>query len=457
MRNIEPPDECYIQNKYNGAIVGLSVLGILGWILEEHPIRTILETGKMTHYARGVYKPYADEVIDEMLEACFGKLVSGTGKLLLRPSLVNTIKEKIKHSTYIKTETFDNNSDIINMMNGLYNWRTGEFMAHDPGYPCIVQIPVKYNPSAKCPKIEKSFKAVFYDEDLEKWLEFIAYCLYNGYPIQKAFILYSSGENGKSFVMNILRGLLGVGNCAEVALQEFASDRFASSDLYGKMLNSCGDLDDKTLKRTGEFKKLISGYDPVRAQEKKEKAFTFVNRAKMIFGTNIIPKVNDTSIGFFRRIEPIQTDKLQPGDKDRLGLPNDKEVLTEEEMSGLFNWVIPKLGRLLERGKFTNQKTLDEVTTLYKNASDPIMEFIETHLVESGSCNISKEAVYQSFEKFIIKLPGSRTYSTTKFWMEMHKLLPGVRYDKAYNRITKKMEPTMFGYTLKSADEYSSI
>jgi len=442
------PEECFEEHRG----WKLSILGIIQWLSEQIPIRTLFETDAMYYYENGIYKAHGDKKIEERLEAQFGSLTHN-GKLVLEGC--GKILKKIRHRTYIASTEFDNDKDIVNMKNGLYNWRTGEFKPHTPDYPCLIQIPVNYDPEADCPNIKKSFDAVFYEKDLEKFLEFIAYCLYNGYPIQKAFLLYSPGENGKSFVMNIVRQFLGPDNCAEVGLQQFGSNRFTTADLYGKLMNSCGDLDATAMKKTGDFKKIISGYDPIRAEEKGKDDFRFINRAKMIFGTNIIPNVPDTTDGFFRRLEVLLTTKMQKGDKERLHLPNDAQVLTPEEMSGLFNWVIPKLAPLIKRGKFTKQMDLVETREMYKTASDPISMFIENELEETPQCKIDKKEVYNRFLKYCKEHNVFLDIKNQEFWRQAHKLVPDMKTDGGWINVEgkKKHVQCLYNYKWASIDD----
>lgn len=445
MKHVKVPEECYIKNEHE-QVVGLRTLQVVDWLLDIRPCVTMLETDHIMIYDHGIYKKHGEKILNAELERIFGRLTRpNKSELILKTT--GGIMKKIRHRTYTRPEAFDNNADLINMKNGLFNWRTGEFSKHDPDYPCLIQIPVKYDPEAKCPKIETSFKSVFHEKDLIKWLEFISYCLYNGYPIQKAIILYSEGENGKSFAMNIVRAFLGSSNCAEVSLHELSADKFAGSDLYGKLMNACGDLDDTMLKVTGNFKKAISGLDPMRAQEKGEKAFDFINRAKMVFGTNIFPASKDSTIGFFRKLEPITTDKLKKGDAKRLGLPNEQEVTTEEELSGLFNWVIPLLAPLISRGKFTNQQSLEDVTEIYTSASDPIMTFASTQLIECPGVKLDKQAVFDAFKEYCKDHNVYQQINNIVFWNKLHKLIPDLRTQPG--RINKKNMQCMYDYNLK--------
>src|SRR5690606_14458040 len=111
----------------------------------------------------------------------------------------------------------------------------------------------------------------------------IAYCVYRAYPIQKMFVLFGPGGTGKSYFMDVVQRMLGDVNCSNVSMQDLARDRFATSDLYKKLANICGDLDNTTMNQVAALKQITSNKDRIRAQRKGEKAFSFVNFAKPLF------------------------------------------------------------------------------------------------------------------------------------------------------------------------------
>src|ERR1044072_9267614 len=81
----------------------------------------------------------------------------------------------IKRKTYVNLEEFDSNIDIINLKNGLYNWKTDEFLPHSPDYYSLNQIPVTYNPNARPRLFLKFLREVLYQQDIRTAVELIAY------------------------------------------------------------------------------------------------------------------------------------------------------------------------------------------------------------------------------------------------------------------------------------------
>jgi phage/plasmid-associated DNA primase len=62
---------------------------------------------------------------------------------------LSEIKGHMMRKTYHQRTEIDADTNIINLKNGLYNIRTGEFKAHSPDYLSINQVPVVYNPKVR--------------------------------------------------------------------------------------------------------------------------------------------------------------------------------------------------------------------------------------------------------------------------------------------------------------------
>jgi putative DNA primase/helicase len=304
--------------------------------------------------------------------------------------------------TYTEISEFDKDLAIINIKSGLYNWQTGELLPHDPAYFSLIQSPIVYEPSATCPCIDKLIETVADKDNRKKCYEFIAYCLYRSYPVQKMFLLFGPGGTGKTYFMDIVQSTLGELNCSHVPMQDLSGDRFATSDLYKKLANICGDLDGTAMRQVGTLKQLTSNKDVIRAQEKGEKAFNFVNFAKLIFGANKLPASSDDSTGFFRRCEIIPfMHVFERNEFDQAFLD---KTTSETEISGLFNKLVKILPELLARNAFTNQLTIEEVRTMYKDRSSPEEAFFDQFVYEQPGQFTQKAVLYMYFCEYGKKL-----------------------------------------------------
>ena len=384
------------------------------WLKYNLHIKNLLPESTMLMYNSGVYVEMGEQLARSLLEDAFGKMLNYKDNPILNKRVKAEIIEKLKDRTYIEQyitlspveiPTFDTDLNVVNMENGLYNWRTGEFTPHNPDYLSRIQIAVQYNPSADFPHIREILQDILNPKDYAKFIEFLGYCIYRGYDIQKALILFGPASSGKSVLMDLIINMLGSWNCTTVTMQNLGgktADRYSTAKLYGKLANVAGDLDNTEIPEIGIFKMLTSGKDRINARFPYGQPFDFKNFAKLVMSANELPCVNDRSNGFYRRIEIIQClRKFKPGevDADRL-----KYISDPTELSGLFNAAMAVLPDLLERRDFTNAITVDDAKELYRRASDPVEIFcvdcIDTNF---GHDYISKEALYETYVRYCEK------------------------------------------------------
>ena len=385
----------------SGFVVGVHSFEMASALLEWTPMVTSRETDEIYFYHEGKYHPNGEQFIKKVLTMVIGPLRNAKGNSVLTNSLTAEIIAKVKGLTYNSMDIFDKDRDLVNMRNGLYNWKTGELYPHDPDYPCLIQIPVEYNNEADCPNIKEMLSKVVSQENIIKLREFMAYCLYRGYPIQVAFILLGPGGSGKSIFISLCRKLVGDDNYATVSMHDIENDRFAAADLHAKLLNGFGDMEQTTLPNINKLKMLVSGSDEFRAQHKHKAPFNFINYAKFLFSTNRLPLVKDDTTGFYRRMEIVMFEHVFKGDElDRNIIV---KLTTPDELSGLFNWVIVTLEPLLRRGEFTNSTDIETITKLYRGASDPMSVFIDDCVVESANGSVLKTDMYEAYKKLCNK------------------------------------------------------
>ena len=381
-------------------VIAVNHHAIARLIVEKSPVATLVETGEMLFYARGHYVPNGEELIHRILVTMLAPYTKVNGQTAYNSHLLKEVLNIIRGMSYVESKRFDADLDIINCTNGLLNWRTGELLPHTPDYYSRIQINTAYDPDSECPNILSMFKTILRPEDFRKALEFIAYCLYRKYPVQKAFILLGPGGTGKSHFIDVIRALLSYENVSSTSMHDLEEDRFATSDLYNKLLNENGDLSQNTLPNVNTLKMLVSNKDTIRAQKKGEQAFDFVNFAKIIFAANKLPRVRDDTTGFYRRIEILLFEHVFSEQEKIESVDLLQRVTTPNELSGLLNLVLPYLEPLLESGRFSNSFEVSTAKDQYKKQSDPVNTFVELYIKEVADECVAKERIYKEYCKF---------------------------------------------------------
>ena len=358
-------------------------------IINKYNIITMDDTEEVLYYENGVYKPNGEMKIKQEVENILDEAASKTR--------VSEVDGHIKRSTYISRNELNKPLNLINLKNGIYDFNQNKLYEHSPKYFFTIQTPVKYDPDSICPKFLEFIGQVLPEEFHDLIQELFGYLLWRDYEFQYAFIFHGEGRNGKSTLINTGISFIGEENISHIALQDMSNNRFASSELYGKSANIYADLPDRELEDSSLFKQLTGG-DRIKAERKFKNPFYFINYAKLLFSANKIPETYDNTPAFFRRWIIIKFPYVFSGEKEKTGII--KELTTEEELNGIFNWAIEGLKRLHKNKKFSYHLTLKEVMDYYIKESNPIQMFVKTLLVAEHESWTSKSKLYEAYVFF---------------------------------------------------------
>jgi P4 family phage/plasmid primase-like protien len=344
-------------------------------MMKEFEFRTMSDTKELYYYDsdHGIYIPAGECLVEAQLELLYPEI--STHK-------VQEVTQKIKRRTLTHRDEFDSNEEIVNVKNGLLNIHTGEIKDHSPSFLSTIQLPIHYNPSIKCHNILRFLGQVLHPQDVFTAMQIFGYVLLKDSKFEKAFMLFGSGDNGKSVFIKLIESFVGRQNTSHVTLQDLDSDRFSSADLYGKLVNVFADLKATKLSSTGNFKTLVSG-DSVRAQHKYGQPFSFRSHAKLVFSANRIPDSEDTSHAYYKRWLILHFEKsFTEGDKDT-GLID--KLTTDDELSSLLNLALVGLKQLEKDGGFRDIP-VEDVKRDYERKSNTVKAFLQ------DKCSIDLQA-----------------------------------------------------------------
>lgn len=384
-------------------------------LMREYRFITMKDTDVVYVFDDGYYQPFGEVLIKAECRRRLGKEY--------RKNRANEVIDFIKASTY--TSRREEPPYLIPLANGVLDLNTLELKPYSPDMMFFNKIPVKYDPTAKCPNIEKFLNEITASrEDVELLLEVIGFCLYREYFISKALMLVGNGSNGKSTFLNLVKAFLGKENVSGRSLQELEENRFAKADLHHKLANIYADLPDKAMFRTGTFK-MLTGRDLITAERKFQNSFTFENYAKLLFSANKVPEAYDDSDAFFRRWIIVVFPNQFVGEKADPHIL--KKLTTPEELSGLLNLVIPALKRLLEKGQFSHSKTTEEIREDYIRKSSPIAAFVKDCLEIDSEAFIIKKELFNAFAEYC-RFRNLPTVSQDTFFKSLPKHVNVVDY-----------------------------
>jgi putative DNA primase/helicase len=317
------------------------------------------------------------------------------------PAIGEKIVKTLSTRLLKRVDTLDKNKDLINVKNGMLDWKQKKIYPHSPHFLSSIQSPIIYDPNARCPNIEKFMSEVVPADCVDLLYEFIGYCLLPDSRFEKAFLLIGEGANGKSVFLDILKAFIGKkDNISAESLQHLADDKYRAASLFGKLVNIHDDLSAKALSDSDMFKTLVSG-NMISVEEKFEKAFPMENTARLIFSTNMLPVTRDISPAYYRRWIIIRFPYTFEGINADTNLKS--KLTTPEELSGLLNIAIIGLQRLFKNDGFSEVDRVKQELERYKTENDSVRAFVES------CCNIDKG-------NKTMKTASKTLYDTYKEW-----------------------------------------
>ena len=282
------------------------------------------------------------------------------------------------------------------MNNGILDIETGQLLDHNPSFLFLHTLPVNYDPEADCPEIKKFLEEILSLQDISVIQEWFGYMLYRSYFIKKALIAVGEKDTGKTTLLILMASFIGKENVSGVSLQRLASDKFAAAQFYNKHLNLFDDLSFKDINDNGGFK-IATGGGLITGEYKFGDQFQFENYSKLTFSCNKIPSVKDANDeAYFSRWIVIQFNNVVTSPnkflRDRLTTP--------QELSGLLNFALTGLKRLIANQEFSYTKDADEIKEEMLRSGSVCANFVYDCLEEETGAWISKEVMYEKFASY---------------------------------------------------------
>jgi putative DNA primase/helicase len=306
---------------------------------------------------------------------------------------------------YLSNPQSDNNRVLINLQNGTFEIspQGTKLKPFDRSDFITYQLPFEYNPQAKAPLFEAYLNKVLPDPERQRVLaEYLGFVFIkhgsNALKEEKALILYGTGANGKSVFFEVVNALLGTDNVSSYSLQSLTNNNgYFRAKLANKLINYASEINGNL--EASIFKQLVSG-EPVEARLPYGQPFILKQYAKLIFNCNELPKDVEHTNAYFRRFLIIPFDVTIPPQEQDKSLHT---KIIEKELSGVFNWVLKGLNRLLEQKKFSDCEAAQQAVEQYKIESNSVQMFLNENEYKSSPTNYKLiTELYQEYKAFCI-------------------------------------------------------
>jgi P4 family phage/plasmid primase-like protien len=437
-----PTYEDFSPKNDNGESIGFKPALVSEWIANNEKLhfKTDIDTGILYFYNGKSWVPNAEPYLEYIVQ----KILREENK----QGHYTNILHVLRGFTYTETEF----SKKIACENGLLDVEKQTLTDFNEKEMPFHQIPVIFNPEVKCPNWEAFISQVVNQDDLLTIQEWSGFLLLPDYRFHKLLWVHGVGRNGKGVWQRTMETILGNNNVAGVGLEEFdGTHRFALKQLYGKLFNTCSEPTTNKELQTPLLKK-ATGQDTIEAEIKgKQARVPFRNYAKITVLANKFPKVRDQTVAFRERRLFIKFPNEFLG-KNQIQNIEDNWLKTNDERSGILNWMLAGLKRLLEQGSFTESRTQQETETQYLRQSDTINAFLTELCVFDKTKTISRSETFEAYKNYCEVL-GLDSENDKKFTQRL-KETPKINSCVVRN---PKMERAWKGIRLKNIDDDGNI
>lgn len=232
----------------------------------------------------------------------------------------------------------------------------------------------------------------------------------------KAIVLKGiTAENGKSQVLDVIRGLLPTNAASSIPLGKFSDDRFVCG-LIGKLLNASDELTSAAAVASDAFKQIITG-EPITSRDVYRSAVTFRPMAQHIYATNEMPSFKGgMDRGVQRRLLVLTFNRTIPESEriEHIG----RRIHTEET-DLLLNWAVKGAQRLLGQRYFTEPASSKNALQDWLYGTNPVLAWLDQAARLDPNLHIKTRDAYAEFKEWSVAegyrestLPAINTFST---------------------------------------------
>lgn len=214
--------------------------------------------------------------------------------------------------------------------------------------------------------------------------------LTNKFP-HHVFFFIGNGYNGKSTFLEMINNFVGeLGQ--NLSLDAF-NDPTSVASLIGKLVNCTDETDGVYIDKCKGYKSLASG-NTITVRPIYSKPVKVQNTATLILSTNNMPKFNDRTDGFYRRLVIIPFDF-----KIKEKVSNLDELLsTDNAKSYILDLALKGVKRIKDNEyKLTKNEILDKALEDYKMEIDHLVGFVKEYSIIDGKETKEVFADYQSY------------------------------------------------------------
>jgi putative DNA primase/helicase len=316
-----------MNNKY-----GFNVLKFEEYIAKKYWIKYLEKEKTFFRFNGQCYQQYSNDLLNSLCSQELGKY----REFYSKSAQANFIHYCIGDCLIDSDKAFNDQKRYLTMKNGLFDLNEQALIPHTPEIFTANPLPYDFDPDASCKLWIKFLEDVLLgDQSTITFVQqAVGYCFLKEILTPALFLLIGEGSNGKSVFVNTIQNLFGNENVSNISLNQL-SNEYYTLKLFGKMVNLSSETPHKKQINTDLVKAAVAG-DWISGRLPYEPPTSFKPYAKHFLSMNTIPKIDDLSHGWDRRIYPIDFKKKFTKKEMDVHLTNK----LSKELSGIFNWAL---------------------------------------------------------------------------------------------------------------------
>ena len=243
----------------------------------------------------------------------------------------------------VRLDQLDSGPMLLNVPNGTLNLKTGELQSHRRKDFITKLAPVEYRADAKAPIFQRFLRRIHPKVSIRKFLRRVLGHAITGAVFEKiVVILYGSGDNGKTTLLEIIRYVLGnyagqilintlMANRGEVS----AAARSDLADLRGKRFVTSSESEAGQQLAEAQLK-YLTGMGRIKAKRMRKDHFEFDPTHKLFIDANHKPVIRGADDAIWNRILLLPFEVRVPKAEQDGQLLDRLEV----EASGILRWLV---------------------------------------------------------------------------------------------------------------------
>lgn len=331
----------------------------------------------------------------------------------------------------------------VNFANGFLT-QDLRLVEHSPRLGMTYTMPVRYVPGEEAAEPTQFLKLLEdcwghspdYEDKVKALQEAMAATIFGqGTVYQRAVLLHGVSRSGKSQLLDIVSSLVPDEARCSVSPHDW-SDKFLRTQMYNKILNIAGELSERRLIEGLSFKQVVDGSE-TSGQYKNKPIFEFFPRCTQWFGSNHLPKSDDTSAGFTRRWLILDFDK-RVETKNIVRNLGKHIVATEQE--AIISWAVKGMPRLVTRCDYTLPESHKHLIGEVANLNNTVRFFLTEgpEVVrgpipqESGGTytpSIYEDQLYRGYQSFCSTVVHAKPVSFRSFKAKVRELAPELGFE----------------------------